>query len=216
MHTQKSIPGIDTGQEIDMLCFERLFMARGMSLVAGIDEAGRGCLAGPVVAAAVILPPEFDVPGVTDSKKIPPEKRRVLETAIKEQALSWAVAGIDAATIDRINILQAAMKAMAEAVDRLNPRPDMLLIDGNHSIPHCLPQKSLVRGDSRSLSIAAASIIAKEHRDRIMAEYGKKWPGYGFDRHKGYGTALHKRAISHLGPCPIHRKTFRGVREYVK
>lgn len=215
-HIQNFLPCIDDNAHEDIRYFERIFMARGMSAIAGVDEAGRGCLAGPVVAAAVILPVNFDVEGVTDSKKIPHPKRKRLDEKIRENALSWAVARVDVETIDSINILQASLRAMSLAVDRLEIPPDIILIDGNRSIPHPLPQKTIVKGDSRSLSIAAASIVAKEYRDRLMVKYSEKWPEYGFHLHKGYGTAKHREAIAASGPCPIHRKGFKGVKEYWK
>ena len=183
-------------------------------MVAGIDEAGRGPLAGPVVSAAVILPDAFSVPGITDSKKLSPKKRDTLHKEIISRSI-WAVGMADAGEIDDLNILRAALLSMARAVDNLDKRPDYLLIDGKFEIPHDLPQKPVVKGDSLSISIAAASIIAKVFRDRIMEKYDSKFPGYGFSKHKGYPTKAHKQAIAKLGPCPIHRQTFKGVKEHI-
>ncbi len=179
-----------------------------------MDEAGRGPLAGPVVAAAVILPASFDLPGVNDSKQLTHRQRDRLFDQIRDRAASVGVGRVDADDIDRLNILQASRRAMALAVAALDPRPDFLLIDGKHDIPVELPQRPIVKGDARSISIAAASIIAKVTRDRLMQRYHAKFPQFGFDRHKGYPTKAHKAAIALYGPCPIHRRTFRGVRDY--
>jgi ribonuclease HII len=179
--------------------------------VAGTDEAGRGCLAGPVTAAAVILPEDFDVPGLTDSKKLSPEVREDLEGYIKDDAVAWAVADVSPADIDRMNILQASLKAMALAVEALKVQPVLVFVDGNQSVPISIPQRTLVGGDSLVPCISAASILAKVHRDRLMAAYDEEYPGYGFAEHKGYAVALHKQAIKELGPCPLHRMSFKGV-----
>ncbi|CAB5168039.1 Ribonuclease HII (EC [Olavius algarvensis associated proteobacterium Delta 3] len=199
----------------DFWIFERDAHARGVRYVAGIDEAGRGPLAGPVVAAAVLLPASFPVLGVADSKTLTPKKRDRLYDEIYRHAVSVGIGVVDAVEIDRINILQAALLAMAFSVENLRPRPDCLLIDGNTPIPTELPQHVIPKGDSRSVSIAAASIVAKVTRDRLMALYDEEYPLYGFGRHKGYPTKDHKAAIRKHGWCPIHRKTFRGVREFV-
>ena len=200
----------------DPAAFDARIRAEGYRLVAGVDEAGRGPLAGPVVAAAVILPDGVDLPGVTDSKKLSAARREALFPLIRERALAVGV-GISApAVIEGINILQATLAAMRQAIDELDPAPDFLLVDGISAVPHSIPQKTLKKGDSRSLSIAAASIIAKVSRDRLMEEYDRRYPGYGFAAHKGYGSADHLAAIAALGPSPIHRVTFRGVREHVK
>ena len=197
--------------------WERRSWDAGRSRVAGVDEAGRGPIAGPVVAAAVILPPDCPLPGLDDSKRLKPGKREALYSEIVQTALGWAVASETPAVIDQINILQAALRAMAAAVGRLTPEPDCLLVDGIQAVP--LParppvdQFPLVRGDGESVSIAAASVLAKVYRDRKMAEYDRLYPGYGFARHKGYGTRAHLEALQRLGPSPIHRKTFRPVRE---
>jgi ribonuclease HII len=200
---------------IDTLFFEQRARSRGYRLIAGIDEAGRGALAGPVVAAAVILPEGLRIGGVDDSKKLSPETRERLYDVIMEKALRVGVGMASAGVIDRVNILQATRLAMQEAVGELSPQPDFLLIDGITTIASRLPQQTIKKGDSLSLSIAAASIIAKVSRDRLMRELDLVHPGYGLAGHKGYGSASHLDAISKLGPSPIHRKTFGGVREHV-
>lgn len=199
----------------DMLQFESLARRQGFLVIAGVDEAGRGPLAGPVVAAAVILPEGHRIAGVDDSKKLAEAKRNLLFDVIMKQAVSVGVGISDSQTVDRINILQATLRAMESAVSSLSPQPDCLLIDGISKTALQLHQKTIIKGDSRSLSVAAASIIAKVTRDRIMVAYEKEYPGYGFAGHKGYGSAAHMAAIAAMGPTPIHRLTFRGVREYV-
>ncbi|MHB8707553.1 MAG: ribonuclease HII [Desulfuromonadales bacterium] len=201
-------------EPLSPLHFERQAQARGFRAVAGIDEAGRGPLAGPVVAAAVILPESFDLPGLTDSKKLTEKARERLYPLIRAQALAIGVGVARADEIDRINILQATLRSMQRAVGRLDVPPDFLLIDGNVPVPLPLPQQTLVKGDSRSLSIAAASVIAKVVRDRIMCSLDRLHPGYGFSGHKGYGSDAHRAAIACLGPSPCHRRTFGGVREH--
>jgi ribonuclease HII len=202
--------------ETDMLAFEAVARRQGYWYVAGIDEAGRGPLAGPVVAAAVMFPPGMTLPGVMDSKQVRPDRREELLLRIHETALSVGIGQADSAAIDRHNILQATLMAMAEAVARLSPQPDFLLIDGITPLPVSVPQRTIKKGDSLSLSVAAASIVAKVTRDRVMEEYDHLYPGYGFAAHKGYGSAAHMVAIARLGPSPIHRTTFRGVREHVR
>lgn len=202
--------------ELSTLHFEELAASRGHIRIAGVDEAGRGPLAGPVVAAAVILPESFDLPGLDDSKKLSPLARNRLFPLIRSQALAVGVGIVSASEVDRINILQATLQAMALAVERLRLPADYLLVDGIFAVPLPLPQLSLKRGDSRSLSISAASVIAKVVRDRMMAGYERIYPGYGFARHKGYGSAAHMEAIARLGPSPLHRKTFGGVREHLR
>lgn len=197
------------------LHFERRLQQQGYRVVAGIDEAGRGPLAGPVLAAAVILPERFDLPGLTDSKKLSASARERLFPLIRQQALAVGIGLASAAEIDRHNILQATLRAMVRAVGRLNSSPDYLLVDGITPVPLPLPQQTLKKGDSRSLSIAAASVVAKVVRDRLMTLYDGRYPGYGFAAHKGYGSAAHLEAIARLGPCPIHRASFRGVREHL-
>jgi len=192
--------------------FERMFKDQGFSFVAGVDEVGRGCLAGPVVAAAVILPDDLSHLGITDSKALSEKERIRLDKEIRARATALSIAQVDPFEIDRINILNAALKAMALCIEALDPGPDAVLVDGNQAISSLtIPQKTLVKGDSLSCSIAAASIVAKVYRDRLMCDYARKWPGYGFERHKGYGTALHRKALARLGPTPIHRRSFKGV-----
>ena len=201
-------------ETISPLHFEGLARRQGYLRIAGIDEAGRGPLAGPVVAAAVILPESFDLPGLTDSKQLTEKQRERLFPLIRAQALAIGLGISDAEEIDRINILQATLKAMGLAVARLRGGADYLLIDGITPLPTHLPQRTLKQGASRSLSIAAASVIAKVVRDRMMLGYDRRHPGYGLAGHKGYGSAAHLAAIARLGPSPLHRRTFRGVREH--
>ncbi|MDF1614684.1 ribonuclease HII [Desulfurivibrio dismutans] len=199
-------------EEIDSLAFERSLKAHGYRLVAGTDEAGRGPLAGPVVAACVVLPEGCQASRFRDSKQLKPELRCELAAEIVAlPGVYWGVGVVVAADIDRLNILQASLLAMQHAVADLAIRPDFLLIDGKHQLPLALPQQALVQGDSRSASIAAASIIAKVRRDEIMAEYHLRYPQYNFHRHKGYGTADHLRLLRQHGPCPIHRRSFKPV-----
>lgn len=187
---------------------EKKLLSLGVTLIAGIDEVGRGALAGPVVAAAVMLPEESFIDGVRDSKKLSSAMREKIFTAISGIAISIGVGIVDARTIDEINILQATYLAMRQAVSRLSFTPDYLLVDG-YPIPEIeMPQLPLLKGDERSISIAAASIIAKVIRDKIMIEKGGLYPRYGFPRHKGYGTKEHYGAIARYGPCPIHRQSF--------
>lgn len=187
---------------------------RGVRSVAGIDEAGRGPLAGPVVAAAVILG-ERVPEGIDDSKKLSPARRERLHDEIRATALTVGVGIVDAGEIDRLNILQATLLAMRRAVDSLSIPADHLLVDGNHPIPGFSSQTTVVGGDARFLPIAAASIIAKVTRDRIMDELHRLYPAYGFDRHRGYGTRHHLDAIARHGVSPVHRTTFAGVREHL-
>jgi ribonuclease HII len=201
---------------VNWTLFEEMAMRQGYRCVAGVDEAGRGALAGPVVAAAVILPPGIHIPGVNDSKKLTPSQREGLFDLIREKALSVGVGSGEHSLIDRINILQATLVAMKEAVNCLSPIPDYLIIDGISKIPVNIHQRTIKKGDSASISIAAASIIAKVTRDRLMIAFEERYPGYGFAEHKGYGCPAHLAAIAGLGPCGIHRKSFRGVKEHVK
>jgi len=196
----------------DLLFFERQARHRGFQLVAGIDEVGRGPLAGPVVAAAVILPEDAVLPRVRDSKELDASRRESCCRQILECALDVATGCVEAAEIDRINILQATFRAMILAVQNLTLLPDFLLIDGPYSLPLNISHEGIPRGDARSLSIAAASIVAKVHRDRMMCDYHFEYPHYGFDRNKGYGTAEHIEALRVHGPCPLHRLSFRGVK----
>jgi ribonuclease HII len=191
--------------------FEERARQRGARHVAGVDEVGRGPLAGPVVAAAVLLPEDFAPDGINDSKKLTDRQRETAFERICREAAGIGVGCIDAEVIDRINILQASLLAMATAIDQLDPAPDYLLVDGNQPIPRPIPQMTVTRGDSRSLSIAAASIVAKVTRDRLMADYHRLYPVYGFARHKGYPTRAHREAVQAHGCSPIHRRSFRGV-----
>jgi ribonuclease HII len=185
-------------------------------LVAGVDEAGRGCLAGPVVAAAVILRQGVVLPGLTDSKLLSPAVRSRLADAIYSAAMSWAVAAVEAGDIDCMDILRATLRAMTEAVYRLVPSPDLVLVDGTIRPHFSMPARAIVQGDLRVPAISAASILAKVTRDRIMGEWAVRFPLYGFAQHKGYGTLAHRAAILRYGPSPIHRRTFAGVREYAE
>ncbi len=200
---------------IDTWAYERGLWASGRTLVAGVDEAGRGPLAGPVTAAAVILPRTFHHPDLRDSKLLTASKRERLAPLIREGAVAWCVASAGEREIERVNILQATLGAMGRAVAGLGTRPDCLLVDAVHIPGLTVPQRPIVKGDRLSASIAAASILAKVERDRVMQEYDVKFPRYGFGRHKGYGTAEHRRAIERFGPCEAHRRTFRGVREHL-
>lgn len=191
--------------------YEHAAWRRGVRRVAGVDEAGRGPLAGPVIASAVTLDPEQRIKGLQDSKLLSPGERDVLFDRIQEVALAVGVGIVDPETIDRVNILRATRLAMLEAVGRLVPPPELVLIDALALPSLPCPQRALIRGDRRSASIAAASIVAKVTRDRIMVGYDECFPQYGFRRHKGYPTAEHLAALAKHGPCPIHRKTFHGV-----
>jgi len=177
---------------------------------AGVDEAGRGCYAGPVFAAAVILPEGFYHPLLNDSKQVTAKQRDLLQEVIESQALSWAVASVDNDEIDRINILQASFKAMHLAIEQLTPAPGLLLIDGNRFKPYAqTPHQCIVKGDSKLASIAAASILAKTYRDAYLLELHKEFPQYGWDKNKGYGTAVHRKAIAEHGLCKYHRKSYK-------
>jgi len=192
--------------------FERQAVSDGFKYIAGVDEVGRGCLAGAVVAAAVILDLSKPLPaGLNDSKKLSEKKRRLIEAEIRENALAFSIAQIEAEEIDRINILQATKKAMRIAVENLQPKADFLLIDAIQLKEIPLPQKAIIKGDAISASIAAASVIAKTYRDNLMREFDKIYPEYSFAKHVGYGTKAHFEAIRQHGACPLHRKTFRGV-----
>jgi ribonuclease HII len=200
---------------MDLWFYEHRAARSGRRRIAGVDEAGRGPLAGPVVAAAVVLPPAFHDPRITDSKKLSPARRECLYDAIYHGALSVGIGIVDSGEIDRINILQASLLAMRMAVQNLAPRPDHLLIDGTFPTGLELSQEPIPKGDALSISIAAASIIAKVTRDRLMDIYHLHYPHFGFIRHKGYPTREHQAAIQAFGCSPIHRKTFRGVREHL-
>lgn len=189
--------------EIEDECFHA-----GFETICGVDEAGRGPLAGPVCAAAVILPPQVQIPGLNDSKKLTDKKRRELFPVICEQALAYGIAFATEQEIDEINILQATFLAMQRAMDQLNIRPDLALIDGNRQKDFGIPVKTVVKGDSLSANIAAASILAKVTRDDLMVKMAEQYPEYGFEIHKGYGTRAHYTALESHGPSPIHRMTF--------
>ena len=201
---------------MDLWFFEKKATEKGYKKIAGIDEAGRGPLAGPVVSAAVILPPTFSVADVTDSKKLSAKNRVRLYQEIYYHAVSVGIGIVDPVEIDRINILQASLLAMAMATNNLRPQPECLLIDGPFRIQSHLPQKPITKGDTLSVSIAAASIVAKVTRDRLMERYHEYYPQFDFSRHKGYPTRAHKEAIRKFGYCPIHRRTFKGVKEFVR
>ena len=203
--------------EIEQGCFDD-----GLEIVCGVDEAGRGPLAGPVCAAAVILPPHLELPGLNDSKKLTDKKRRELYDLITEQATAYAIALVDEKTIDEINILPATVEAMTRAVCLLSVTPGMIYVDGNKTIPEQTlrarwtaarfpQQEAVVGGDARVDAIAAASVLAKTFRDHVMECLARRWPGYGFEQHKGYGTQAHYAALRRLGPCPQHRLTYKGV-----
>ena len=177
-------------------------------LICGVDEAGRGPLAGPVCAAAVILPKGLVIPGLNDSKKLSDKRRRELFPIIQQEAVSFGIAFASQEEIDEINILQATFLAMRRAIDQLDPKPDFALIDGNRETDFGVPCKTVIKGDSLSANIAAASVLAKVTRDNWMIEAAEKYPGYGFEIHKGYGTKAHYAALEKLGPCAIHRRTF--------
>jgi ribonuclease HII len=194
------------------LDFEKQAAAEGFRFVAGVDEVGRGCLAGAVVAAACILDPSKPLPdGLNDSKKLTAEKRAEIALELKQTALAWAVGQVEAEEIDRINILEATKKAMRLAIEALQPQADFLLIDALQLKGIFLPQKGIIKGDSMSASIAAASILAKTYRDDLMQKLDATYPGYGFSSHVGYATKTHYDALKLHGPCPLHRKSFRGV-----
>ena len=188
--------------------YEHRCYDEGFQIVCGVDEAGRGPLAGPVCAAAVILPRDLEIEGLNDSKKLSDKRRRALFEEITAQAVAYGIAFATEQEIDEINILQATFLAMRWAMEQLSVRPDIALIDGNRETDFGLPVRTIVKGDSLSANIAAASILAKVTRDDFMLEQAKRYPEYGFDVHKGYGTRAHYAALREYGPCPIHRRTF--------
>ena len=193
---------------VNMWEIENGFYSDDIRVICGVDEAGRGPLAGPVCAAAVILPKHLELPGLTDSKKLTDKKRRELFPLIQEQAIAYGIGFATEQEIDEINILQATFLAMQRALDQLQVKPDLALIDGNREKDFGIPVKTVVKGDSLSANIAAASILAKVTRDNLMQEMAEKYPGYGFEIHKGYGTKAHYAALRELGASPIHRMTF--------
>ena len=193
---------------INMWEIEDSFYAQGVKVICGVDEAGRGPLAGPVCAAAVILPEHLEIPGLTDSKKLTDKKRRELFPIIKEQAIAYGIGLASEQEIDEINILQATFLAMQRALDQLAVKPDLALIDGNREKDFGVPVKTVVKGDSLSMNIAAASILAKVTRDDLMVQLAEEYPQYGFEIHKGYGTKAHYAALTEHGASPIHRMSF--------
>lgn len=193
---------------VSMWEIEEGFYAEGINVICGVDEAGRGPLAGPVCAAAVILPEHLEIPGLTDSKKLSDKKRRELFPVIKEQAVAYGIGLASEKEIDEMNILQATFLAMQRAIDQLEGKAELALIDGNREKDFGIPAKTIVKGDSLSANIAAASVLAKVTRDDIMVEKAKEYPSYGFEVHKGYGTKAHYAALTEHGPSPIHRMTF--------
>ena len=217
--------GVRLEKPLGFRAFEAEGYARGFKAIAGVDEVGRGPLAGPVVAAAVILPRDYSHPEIKDSKLLSPRQREILAPVIQQDAESWGLGVVDVGEIDRINILQASLLAMAKALDQLRPKPDYLLIDGNQVIAPKLfrntqfalnstpYQETIVKGDRLCLSIAAASIVAKVARDEMMVAFDKQFPQYGFAGHKGYGSAAHLEALRRHGPSPIHRLSYKPVRD---
>jgi ribonuclease HII len=200
-----------TRRDGELLAFDEACRARGARLVAGVDEAGRGCWAGPVVAAAVVLPAGWCPAALDDSKQLTPARREALFVEIRREALSWAACAVGPREIDRANILRATLQAMARAVVRLRPAPDLVLVDGLQTPPVACEAVAVVKGDATSAAIAAASIVAKVLRDRVMTAWDRRYPGYGFAAHKGYGAAVHREAIARLGPCPLHRMSYRPL-----
>lgn len=200
---------------LEMSKYEAELRKIGHKYIAGVDEAGRGPLAGPVVAAACILPEKFLLKGLNDSKKVTPQKRKDLfSKLINNKNVIYSIGIVESPIIDEINILQATLQAMQKAVFALAIKPDILLVDGNQLPTTSIPSKALIKGDSISISIAAASIIAKETRDAIMEKLHEKWPQYGFKEHKGYGTEKHLEAIKKYGPCLDHRKSFMNLKNF--
>lgn len=193
--------------------YENAALEKGFTLVAGTDEAGRGPLAGPVYAAAVILPMGLVIDGLDDSKKLTPKRREALFDQIRENAVAYGIASASVEEIDSLNILNAAQLAMRRAIAKLSPAPDFVLVDGNVARGFPIPAQTVVKGDSLSMSVAAASILAKVERDRWCLKIDRDYPQYGFAAHKGYGTAYHMAKIRELGPCPLHRKSFLGFLE---
>lgn len=208
----------EENNRLKILCrYEEEMFSLGYELIAGIDEAGRGPLAGPVVAAIVILPQNAKIQGINDSKKLSPTMREELCKTISNIIIDWGIGIVDEQTIDEINILQATYLAMKKAIKSLKVKPQFLLVDGNNKIPQIdIPQKSIINGDQLSISIQSASILAKVIRDRIMIEYDKEFPQYGFAKHKGYGTTFHIESIKKYGICKIHRKSFEPIKSILR
>lgn len=195
---------------MDKLEYERQLINNGCKLICGADEVGRGPLAGPVVCAAVIMPLDDIIEGVDDSKSLSPKKREKLAALIREKVVAYAICRVEPQVIDEINILEATRLCMKNAVESLKITPDFVLTDGNMNIDITVPQASIIKGDALSYSIGCASIIAKVFRDALMCEYAEQYPGYAFEKHKGYGTAAHINAIKQYGLCAIHRRSFTG------
>jgi len=195
----------------DSFFYEDLARKAGYGLIAGVDEAGRGPLAGPVVAAAVILPQGIKLAGVRDSKKMTAKAREEAFLVINRQALGSGIGVVSHGYVDKFNVLRASLEAMRRAILALDPQPEFLLVDGLNSVPLQIPQRCLKKGDQISKSISAASVMAKVYRDRIMDSYHERYPAYGFAKHKGYGTQRHLETLEKFGPCPVHRLTFKGV-----
>lgn len=193
---------------MDKLVYERQLNEKGFKLICGVDEVGRGPLAGPVVCAAVIMPLDNLIEGVDDSKKLSPKKREIIAEEIKKCAVAYAVCRVEAEVIDKINILEATKLCMKNAVESLEIKPDFVLVDGNMTLDINIPQQYVIDGDALIYSVGAASIIAKVYRDKLMEDYDKVYPGYSFAKHKGYGTKVHIQAIKDNGICPIHRRSF--------
>ncbi|MEF2920745.1 MAG: ribonuclease HII [Acutalibacteraceae bacterium] len=193
---------------MEWFLYENQLTEKGFNHICGVDEAGRGPLAGPVCAAAVILQPNDIIEGVNDSKKLTEKKRELLFEVIKERAVSWSIAFAIVEEIEELNILNATMLAMKRAVEGLNIPADYAIIDGNKTPNLDIPCESIVKGDANSMSIAAASILAKVSRDRLLLDYAQQYPQYGFEKHKGYGTKLHREALKEYGACPVHRMSF--------
>lgn len=216
MKKTKDTLALFPGAEVSFLHHENYALDTGFRFIVGVDEAGRGPLAGPVISAAVIFPPQFQLSGLLESKQLTAQKREHFFILIRRQALAIGIGMVHANEVDEINILQATLKSMAQAVKRLRQPADYLLVDGIFKVPCSLAQKTIKKGDTLSHSIAAASIVAKVVRDRIMTAYDRRFPGYGFASNKGYGSMVHRQAIARIGPSSVHRLTFRGVREHIK
>ena len=212
MATRPSQTSLFPSGHLDLWYFEHRAHRRSFSRIAGVDEVGRGPLAGPVVAAAVVLPYGLDLPDVRDSKLLSPVQRQTCYERIRALAVATGIGEVSAAEIDRTNILAATLEAMRQAVAQIDPLPGFVLVDGPWEVPIQLPQQPLRRGDQLSISVAAASIVAKVHRDAMMIAYHDSYPQYNFAQNKGYGTKEHRDALARFGSCPLHRQTFRGVR----
>ncbi len=211
MATRPSQTSLFPSGHLDPWYFEHRAHRRSFSRIAGVDEVGRGPLAGPVVAAAVVLPYGLDLPDVRDSKLLSPAQRQTCSERIRAVAVAIGIGEVSATEIDRTDILAATLEAMRQAVSQIDPLPGFVLVDGPWEVPIQLPQQPLKRGDQLSISVAAASIVAKVHRDAMMVAYHDSYPQYNFAQNKGYGTKEHRAALAHFGSCPLHRQTFRGV-----